>query len=656
MKIAAETPERTSALPYRADIDGLRAVAILVVVLYHAGVRGFGGGFVGVDVFFVISGWLITQQLLGRSVGSRHVGLIDFWGRRIRRLIPAAFCMVVGTTILSWLFLSPLDWRLIVQRGVASTLYFSNLLFAWRAGDYFSGPLKDSPYLHTWSLGVEEQFYLVWPLVFVTALALAHRRVPAFRRWLLGAMGAIFVISMVINLRQTAADSPWAFFGLPARAWEFAIAGIIAASVPPRAVVPRRLTGLVACAGLLMIVVAVLRFDGTTPFPGTAAILPVVGALLVLLAGHHVDSPAIPTRTLSTTPFVTLGLLSYSWYLWHWPLMTIAVQALYRDTVSIRFVAAIAALGVAALSYRFVENPIRKSPRLRRSPALTYGLGALLTVGALVISGAFYGYWRHEIRREPYRTYDLVRQSYQVNGCVIRTSTEGASYCESGARDSDRTVMLIGDSHAQQWMQAFGDVAADLGVRMVLRHAGNCSSTPVQRATATLSREERRRGCDGFQEQTQNLIDEIHPDVIVLADADGTKERMFTGSARQWRAAVATQVEHLRDQGIAVGLVADSPQSNDPLLCLARGLSRGRCTPKLVSARRLTDRYGPAITHLEEQSALPVLDVNGDICDEQGCRIQVGDTWIFAAFEHLSQAFTVSQEPQIRVFLERLLA
>ncbi|MFN8028658.1 MAG: acyltransferase family protein [Acidimicrobiia bacterium] len=478
-------------------MDGLRAVAIVVVVLYHAGVSLCSGGFVGVDVFFVISGWLITQQLLVRSEGgdtsgkaAGKVGLLDFWARRIRRLVPAAVCMIVGTTILSWLFLSPLDWRLISTRGAAAALYVSNLLFAHSAGNYFTGTLKTSPYLHTWSLSLEEQFYLFWPFVFVGGMLVARSFAKAnFRRVLLGVMGVVLVVSFALNLRQTNSGSPWAFFGLPARAWEFALAGIVAILLFRRAVIPRRFAEPLALAGLVLVLYAVVTYDDATKFPGTAVIVPVVGTMLLLLAGHAQATDrdgraSAVIRSLGWRPVVVLGLLSYSWYLWHWPLMIITTQALSRNSVGLRLAAAAVALGVAALSYRFVENPVRFSKRLKASLGRTYALGAGLVIVALAFNGALYLRQRTLIQQEPYATYQAARTSFSNPHCTNTVSEGGIGYCVSGATDSDRTVLLTGDSHALQWMTAFGAAAEDLGVRAILRQSGNCSAATLRHRRA----------------------------------------------------------------------------------------------------------------------------------------------------------------------------
>jgi peptidoglycan/LPS O-acetylase OafA/YrhL len=641
-------------LVYRADIDGLRAIAILVVVLFHAGVRGFDGGFVGVDVFFVISGWLITQQLLHRTLSARGVGLIEFWGRRIRRLVPAAFCMVVGVTLLSLLLLSPLDWRLIAQRGVATALYGSNLLFAARAGDYFSGPLKDSPYLHTWSLSVEEQFYLVWPFIFAGGLLLFSRKDPArFKRALAVAMAVIFVVSMIVNIRLTNAESPWAFFGLPARAWEFAAAGLAATLLTGRDVVPRTWVRPLTVLGVAMIAIAVFTFTESTPFPGYAALLPVLGTLIVVIAGHTSGSSNTAVRPLQWKPVVALGLLSYSWYLWHWPLMILAVGATYRDTTTLRLAAAVAALFVAMLSFRFVENPIRYSERLRHSPGRTYAMGAALVAGAVLISGALWAYQRREIQQEPYREYEAARQSYQQKNCTVASSPNGMSYCESGDLESATTVMLVGDSHAEQWMAAFGDVASDLGIHVVLRSSGNCPATPPSESGDGL---QLARSCADHQQATQDLIDELQPAALVLADADGTKARVFTDGVATWRDALEEQVRELQQQGTSVGIVVDAPLSDDPLLCLARGRSESHCTLDRDDALQLVDRYRPARNSVVHSTGIPVLDVNRAICTKQACRIRIDDVWVFGAFEHITQDFTFSQRDAVAEFLSALTA
>ena len=640
---------------YRLDIDGLRALAIIVVVGFHTRVAGFDGGFVGVDVFFVISGWLITSQLLQPIDAGRRPKLLDFWARRVRRLLPASGLMVLSVLVASFVLLSPLEWELVWQRAAATTLYVSNILFAYRAGDYFDGPLQSSPFLHTWSLGVEEQFYLVWPVLFAAVALLAPASQRARPRLLVAVMAVIGVTSFAAGVLLTRAGSEWAFYGLPARAWEFAVAGIALVARRGGTAWAPRARAVAAAVGVLLVAAAVVGFSEETPFPGTAAVLPVAGTLLILLAGHGVDpSHDRVLAVLRWRPLRWIGRVSYSWYLWHWPFIIFAVQLSYTDTTAVRLPAALASLGVAALTHHLVENPVRFSPALRASIGRTFAMGAGVTAACLVGIAALGLSGRQQLRQSPYRELEAARQSFRQQDCATRTTPSGLAYCEGGDPAAERLVMLVGDSHAGQWASAIGSAGRDLGVRVVLRAAGSCPAAPRSDVGPSALPVD-RRPCASFQEATGQLIAELRPDAVVLADSLGSRELLFPGGPPAWLAAAGAQIAELARAGIRSGLVVDSPASADPLVCVARGDPVESCAPEPDVALAQLRTYAPAERSLVEATDLETLDVNAAICDDSACRLELDGVWIFAASSHLTRDFTLSQSAAVRDFLERVL-
>ena len=266
----------------------MRAIAILLIVAYHAGLPGFSGGFIGVDIFFVISGFLITRNLLDESSTKNTIVLSRFWARRVRRLVPGLALMVVATLVASSLIVAPFDMLEISKEGASASLYISNIVFGFKAQNYFASNINKSPFLHTWSLGVEEQFYLVWPFVVYAALLVSRRRGILVRSLALPIFGIILTTSFAVNVVLTNSGSSWAFFSLPTRAWEFALGGLIAATAVRKA--PSWWSLLLGIAGLAAIVYADLAFNDLTSYPGTNAVWPVAGAGLLILAGQMVDS------------------------------------------------------------------------------------------------------------------------------------------------------------------------------------------------------------------------------------------------------------------------------------------------------------------------------------------------------------------------------
>ncbi len=569
--------------------------------------------------------------------------------------------MITSTLLLSLVLLSPLDWSLIAQRAVAAATYTSNLLFAWRGGDYFSGPLETSPYLHTWSLGVEEQFYIVWPIVVLLAVRWSRpsdRSRQGGETRLAVVMGVIAVASFTVNILLTNQASPWAFFGLASRAWEFAVAGLAIALLHDRSFDSPGLRRVAAGSGALGLVGAVWLLDGQTPYPGTAALLPVVATMLLLVAGHGLlPGETAPIRLLSQPAMLYLGRLSYSWYLWHWPFIVLLTGALYRDTIPLRLLAALIALPVAAVSYKVVENPVRFSKRLRASRPRTYALGAAATMICLVAAFGVYRHTQSELSRAPYRELHAARESYHQYECEEVASPAGANYCLAGDSSAHQVLMLIGDSHAGQWMTAFSDAAADEGLKLVLRASGNCSATPNVDAQRNGHIPEEQADCAEFQQESAELVSELHPTAVVLSDATASRNRSFPDGPSVWSSALESQIHDLARQGIRVGVVVDNPLSNDPILCVARGHSEDFCTPTRDDAYRELDRYSQAVEPLaEDEVSVPVLDVNDRVCTDTTCRIRDGDTWIFGSFEHFTGDFTQAQGDRVRAFLDQLQA
>jgi peptidoglycan/LPS O-acetylase OafA/YrhL len=650
-----ETPEVVPSVPYRGDIDGLRALAILLVVAFHAEVPGLAGGFVGVDVFFVISGWLITSQLLIPIENRRPPALMDFWARRVRRLIPASGLMIAATMAASLVILSPLEWDLIERRGLAAALYISNLLFAYSGGDYFGGPLQESPFLHTWSLAVEEQFYLLWPLLFVAVGRRAMRRPATDSRRTLGlAMGAIGLSSLGLSVVLVDRQPLWAFYGLPTRAWQFAAAGLLVMTVHRRRAIPPRFTSVLASFGLVLIAVAAVSYDEDTAFPGVPALLPVAGTLLLLLAGHRArstDSPIL--QFLGSSPLRQLGQLSYSWYLWHWPFMVLAVALFVQDSVGLRLSAAVASLAVAAAAHHLVENPLRFSDRLKRSQVRTYSFGFAITVGCVLLALGMEAYRRHQVNQPPHQQYEIARQSFRDAECDLQTSPKGHSYCLGGDRTALRTIMLVGDSHANQWMSAFGEAGERVGVRVLLRHQGNCTATPLDRSSGELPLA--RRSCADFQGRTNELLEELQPDAIVLADALTSRNNAFDDEPTRWSRALTSHAEDIRGRGFAVGLVVDNVPGGDPLRCLSRSRSAAACEPDVGELEDF-NAYRKEGVRVGQTIGLPQLDVTSLMCDDRSCAIFVDEVPIHAASNHLTKAFTKSQVPQVIGLMKDLLS
>jgi peptidoglycan/LPS O-acetylase OafA/YrhL len=382
-------------LGYRPDIDGLRAVAVLAVVFFHAKLPGFSGGFIGVDVFFVISGYLITGLIADDCRNGRFT-FANFYFRRIRRIVPALVCVYAACTLLAALLMLPSDMAEFGRSLRSSAMFVSNHFF-YRLADYFGGQSDLKPLLHTWSLSIEEQFYLVWPAVFLLLIRWRNG-------WLHNVIAAVGGLSLAASVAMVGYHREAAFFLAPFRAWELLL-GAWLALLPARPALSPRIAEMCASAGLLLILGSTLLLAEGDPFPGLLALPPCLGTALLIIAGTQ-PKPTLVTRWLSMRPAVAVGLVSYSLYLWHWPLLAFARYHVDRplrwsETASLL----LASLLLSAATYRWVERPAR-----RLQPAQTR-----LVLGAGVLSLAAVGLAGYRIDKDRGWTFNISPQIRQLD-------------------------------------------------------------------------------------------------------------------------------------------------------------------------------------------------------------------------------------------------
>ena len=477
-----------AGIAYRRHIDGLRAVAVLAVVAFHAGVPWLPGGYVGVDVFFVISGFLITGLLLREFETRGDISLLGFYERRVRRLAPALLLVLAVTLALGAVYLVPIggEQQGLAKSAIATLLIGSNVWFAHATGGYFDAPAAAHPLLHTWSLSVEEQFYLVWPTLLLLAGRWALRRSREPARAAAAVLAVVGVASLVLSIFTTTPYPEFAFYGSPTRAWEFAIGGL-AFFVVRRRTMPLPMAQPMAWVGLAMVLWACVTFaEASTPFPGWRAGIPALGSGLVLLGGEHA-AKGWCTRLLSLRPLVLVGLISYSLYLWHWPLLVIARLETLGE-IGPWGIGAICALSfmLAWLTYRFVENPLRR----RQSPLMatrkrTFVIGALGSIAVLLMALGL-GTWARvgwrgdgaqaslqEILAGMRKSRTTCGQSRPYDG-TLRTDQD----CDLATATGKPAIMLWGDSHADALATMVDAAARQSGMHMRLRYTPECPPLP----------------------------------------------------------------------------------------------------------------------------------------------------------------------------------
>lgn len=646
----------------------MRAVAVLLVVLFHAEIPGFSGGYVGVDVFFVISGFLISTHLLKSLRDQGRIGFGSFYARRARRLLPAAFVVIIATVIAARFLVSPIQFGYVVKDAIAAAFYVPNLWFAYNATDYLAEQTP-SLFLHYWSLGVEEQFYLVWPLL----LAILFRFFKA--RWTLAiAMSAIVVVSVAVCQYSTTYAQPDAFFLLPARAWEFGLGALVAlAMLDGRKPFPPRVAAALGWVGLVAIIGAGVVFTTKTVYPGSAVAIPVLGAALLIAAG---TAPGGPAALLSVRPATWIGDISYSLYLVHWPVLMLPVAAgAYMEHLPIwaRSALALACVPLAWLLYTYVEIPGQRVGWLTAArPRRTFGVaaGAMATVvvtavvagvivqprldsgrsaDPMVLSAAPTGTAFVPTNLTPtLAEADDDRPDVYTNGCHRNLTQTETADCTIGSDPNAPRVVLFGDSHAAQWYPALQPLAERGVVRLESHTKSSCPAAPPPDIAST--------SCLPWVKAVAHQLAADPPALVVLGNFGKLYlDRDEDNRAQRWREALTAAITRLPAQSEIV-LLADTPSTGTtPSICLARflddathcALDRGQA---LDAELRAVER---AVA--EEHDNVSYVDFTELFCNATTCPSIVGDTLVYRDGSHITTQMSRALSGPLTAALESYL-
>lgn len=571
---ALEGAPLAEAGTYRSDIDGLRAIAILMVVAFHVRLPGFSGGFVGVDVFFVISGFLITGLLVREQDRSGRIDILDFYARRGRRIVPALGLVLAAVMALGLVVLLPIgEQQSLATSVLAVTGFVSNLYFKTVQSDYF-GPRADGlPLLHTWTLAVEEQFYLFWPLALAMTAWLAGAARLGRRRLLAWLIAAGSLVSLAACVAVTWKWPQWTFFVTPFRAWEFG-AGALIALLPRDGGISPRWGVCLTLGGIAAIVAATVLFSDQTLFPGVAALLPVVGAAAVIAGGAAAPGAGL-TRLLGSAPMVAIGKVSYSWYLWHWPLLALwSLVTLGERSLAAGLLLALLALVLAGLTWRFVEEPVRRrrpGPFATRGGAVVAGVAILAACAAL--AGGLRVWADHGARVSPQAAAAVAAMRSRTRAlanCELPSAFRElppAAVCRRGAQHPSTTVLLWGDSHARHLEPVLTAEAQAAGYAVLYRVKSGCRPR--------LSPPDRMFGANSFRAVDCLAFSREVLDSLPAARAEGVAgvaiAARWEARPDHWRENLTEIVARLRARGLRVLLLADVPQYPfDVPACIAR--------------------------------------------------------------------------------------
>jgi peptidoglycan/LPS O-acetylase OafA/YrhL len=656
---------------FRPDVEGLRAIAIGIVLLAHAGVGFAGGGYVGVDVFFVISGFLITQLLVGELDRRGRVCLARFYARRVKRLMPQVLTVIAVVAAVSSVLLSPVRADVVASDVMAAGAYVMNWRLSADAVDYFAAS-GDRPLDHFWSLAVEEQFYLVWPLVLLAVTWRLRGRGNGGHRALAVALGAVAIASLLYAIERVNAAPDQAYFSAPARAWELALGGLLALRLIDRRLGPR-CAAAAAWAGLAAIGAATVAFGDSTPFPGPAALLPTLGAAALLAAGTAA-TPAAPTRALTLRPLRFVGKVSYAWYVWHWPALVFAAAAWGPLSTAEGLAVVVASFAPTVATHRWIEEPLRRSTlHVRRTratlaaavvgPALAVAVGVALSesissppaLAAREAEGAPQLARTHKIQRAAVavrprpRDASADRGRPYYDGCLAGERATTSKPCVYGKRRAKTTVVLFGDSHAMQYFPALQKIALRRHWRLVELTKGGCPP-PRVRVIYTLSRRDYTQ-CDAWREYALRRIERTERPALVIAAASAhyavvrSGHRLDrSGSTRALADAYAPTLRRLRETVPHVAVLTDSPRPPADIPdCVSRSLEHlRRCAFPRRSAVRDAATVAAGVRRV---AGVSVIDPTNRFCLATLCPAVIGDVLVYRNSGHLTASFIETLAP-----------
>ncbi|MBS1861074.1 MAG: acyltransferase [Actinobacteria bacterium] len=675
--------EAESGRRFRPDIEGLRAVAIVAVLLCHAGVPFLAGGYVGVDVFFVISGFLITRLLVGELDRSGTISLRGFYARRAKRLLPLSAVLLATVGVLSMILLSPLRNTEVAGDIVSSALYVANWHFAAQSVDYFAQGLEPSPVLHLWSLAIEEQFYLVWPGLILATTWFWRRRGRSVRPVLWAVLALILAGSLIYGVIITDEKPAFAYFDTFARAWELGLGAAVALLAAVK--MPRLAAAALGWAGVAAIVYACFAFTGETSFPGTAALVPTLGAAALILSGSALAATAGgvrgarlgAARVLSLSPVRYVGRISYSWYLWHWPAIVFAA-AIWGPRLSVA--AGLAAVAVSwiptQITHLLIEDPVRRAPSLARLPNRAIALGLACTAVALGV-GIGLGAAQQTVRTAPLsevrgaaalaeeatpqetavalRPNPLKaradRGSSYYEGCMVGIPGTNSNKCLYGNPHGERTLILFGDSHAMQYFPTVDEMVKRWGWRLVVLTKAECP--PEELEVRSMVEDRGYSQCDEWRQDALERIEtgDENTTVIMSGDTEYTpygpngEELSGDAAAEAMEAGYLRTLARIRSAGPRTVVIRDNPTSTaDVPSCVSEDIQHlSRCA---FRRHREWDREYD-VRAAERSPETHLVSFIADICPGEVCRAVIGNALTYRDKDHLTATFARTLEPML---------
>ncbi len=639
----------------------MRGVAVLLVVLFHCNVPAFRGGFIGVDVFFALSGYLITGLIVNEVERNGKLSFRTFYARRVRRLLPAAGLVIVSTLVFGTFVYSPLELARYVKWSVHTSLYVSNYMFIRAAANYFASDIALNPYLHTWSLAVEEQFYLFWPLLIAASLVFLKSK-----RALEIVLTVLCLLSFATCMWLTRTRQPWAFFSLPTRAWEFALAGLASQlSMQKLQTSPRLVNAVIGWVGFAIVIASGCLYSSQMNFPGYLALFPILGTVAVLIAGASGVRFGLQVL-LASHPLQYLGMLSYSWYLWHWPMLLMAEACFPTLTWRGRLLPAIIALLLAQITFWIVENPVRMSSFLVPRPA--YSLSIALVVGLLGLSAAKLVEMKVYLELKSPEQATLWAAAHDTRTlfdahCLVPAGEWRVKECYYGDRDSNITVALFGDSHAEHWFPALNVIANDRHWRIITLLKSSCPVARVEVYNSALGREDAE--CHTWREAALSTIIKESPRLVILSEKDAVVANISSAishkvSPSQWEEGLHSTVSYLDVQGIKTLLIADTPRARSDIpTCLSRAAAHSWASSDCIIHRNLAINLEALKAESSAVKDIPramLVDFAETFCPGETCEATAAGKVIYRDSNHMASSFAKGLAPLLTQKIDYLLS
>jgi peptidoglycan/LPS O-acetylase OafA/YrhL len=670
---------------FRPDIEGLRAVAVVIVVLSHLGL-GFPGGYVGVDVFFVISGFLITRQLVNEYTSTGNISFRGFYARRAKRILPAATVVIIGTVLACKAWDSPLRVRADALDGVFSAFSGINWRLAAQGTNYFAIGTAPSPFQHYWSLSVEEQFYFVWPAL-ILAIGWFFGRRFGKRASLIWTLVGLMLVSLALSVVTTKSSVSWAYFGSHTRVWELAFGALLAVTVRMWTRMPPALASQMSWLGLIFIAISCFTFNAATVYPGSAVILPVLGSAFVI-AGGCPGWPRSGELLLKQRPFQFVGNVSYSWYLTHWPFLTVLPMALNHSLTALdKWYVLFGSFALAVAMYFVVEQPIRSGNLLARRPSLSLGMGGVFVTASVVVAlvtatnatlpGGVGGGTVQAVAATPTAIEtalaaaadlkalpDNVQPSLasagndrpaRTNKCLVPdpagTTPPPDTTCTFGDPAATRTIVVTGDSHANAWMPAFDSFGRANHWKVVEYAKAACSPGDYPTYVDPIDNRLYNQ-CNDFRTAVLARIKTLKPTYVVLASEIRTVDIDPSGMVQTVRndQAAGSRVIYLADtpNPQKIGSIPD---------CLAKNVNNVQAcsmSPTDPSTRLASMIQRTTETAAVVQAGATVIDPTDWFCTATSCPAVIASQIVYADNSHITATYANWLSPLLSASLAKI--